>query len=208
MNSIVYALQSMLFVTTAYPYGAIWFLVWAAALVFYLFKKSPVIEKRRKKLFWIFLACVPLFLVVISVSKIKSEHEFRVACHENFGLFVYQQVKLGPEYWLTIDPEVGPVNTASAYVLSSTIELNSPVFDRDFSFKLDVRPLKSGVTRYSNALRDIRSDKVLSEFNDYSSHLNYFLAQKNRLCRTVLEKNVQPHNIRLELIVNTFTIVQ
>ncbi len=208
MDHLVHALQSALFVITAYPYGVIWFLVWGGALVFYLFKKSPVIEKSKRKIFWISLACVPLFLVVISVSEIRTEYQFRKACAEDSGVFVYRKVSLGPEYWLEIDPAKGPSNDDTAYIVSSTIELNRPVFDRDFDFELDIVRLESGIARHSRVLKDLKSGKVLSEIKDYSAQIVYFMSQKNRKCRTVLGKDALPANVRLELISNTFTLVK
>jgi hypothetical protein len=207
MDRIVDALQSILFVTSTFPYGVIWVLVWGIALSFYLFRRRAFGGKVAKITFWTFFLCSPLFLASINVSKIKAEYEFRKACAEDSGLFVYRKVSLGPEYWLPIDPVTGPVNDEIWYVLNTDIELNKAVIDRDFKIDYSSRRLRSGMIAKSVRLTDIRSSEVLSEFKGYSAALSYFLSQKDRTCVNLGYKG-KPHasasHMFLEIMKNTF----
>jgi hypothetical protein len=189
MNSILLALQSTLFVTTAFPYGAVWFLVWLVALVFYLSRKSAVVKNSKRKRFWIFLACVPLFLMVISVSKIKTEFHFRKACAEDSGLFVYKKISLGPEYWLAIDPSVGPVTDNEGYVFTDGFEINQEVFNQVYLQGVNILSLDNGLEMSSYMVSDKRTGQVLGEIKDYFAELTYFLSQRPRKCRDLDSHN-------------------
>ena len=185
MDSIVHALQSVLFVTTTFPYGVIWVLVWGIALSFYLFRRRSFSGKVAKITFWIFFLCFPLFLASINVSKIKTEYDFRKACAEDSGWFVYRKVSLGPEYWLAIDPETGSSSGNTSYAANPRSVLNRAEFDRDFKIESEFQRLETDIVEMSTTLTDSRSGKILSEFKDFSAQLSFFMSQTHRTCRTL-----------------------
>jgi hypothetical protein len=185
MDGIEHAVQSVLFVTTAFPYGAIWFLVWGIALLYYLFRRRSFSGKVAKITFWIFFLCFPLLLALINVPKFPAEYEFRKACAEDSGLFVYKKVSLGPEYWLAIDPKTGPSSDGTSYTSNPGIELNQLVFDRDFKIESEFQRMDTDIIEMSTTLTDSRSGEILSEFKDFSAQLSFFMSQTHRTCGTL-----------------------
>lgn len=164
-----------------------WILAGLFALSFFAAAVLGFVQKKSKTIQWAKI-CVGIFLLLFAFyapfrGDFENELAFRTACYEDAGLFVYEQLQLGPEYWLEVNEDSVFSEEDSMWVFDElNLRLSSEDFNQSYEFV--------STTQQRDALRGELGRQIVSRnlgnvFSEYKNFLggpSGFLSQRARTC--------------------------